>query len=89
MADLEDTLLWLAQLINAEATSGQYLDHAVARRLLEEKHGQVWTTDELAREFEVLAFADPLVVVRRRVDKKTGSLIFQHYPRFYFQWQEG
>jgi hypothetical protein len=53
---------------------------------LESKHGQVWDTSELGRDYEVLGFAAPLVVVRRRSDGKRGSLMFQHNPRFYFSF---
>ena len=35
---------------------------------LESKHGQVWDTSELRTDFEVLGFAAPLVVARRRSD---------------------
>jgi hypothetical protein len=45
------------------------------------------TTDELTRDFQVVGFAAPLVVVRRRSDDALGSLEFQHDPRFYFNWQ--
>ncbi len=58
------------------------------REALEAKHGQVWSTDQLRNDFEVLQFAAPLVVVRRRSDNKRGSLMFQHRPRFYFNFQE-
>lgn len=54
---------------------------------LEAKHGQVWNAEELRRDFEVLAFAAPVVVVKRRADNVTGSLFFQHSPRFYFQFR--
>jgi hypothetical protein len=54
------------------------------RAALELKHGQVWDTDELRRDFEVKGFAAPLVVVRRRSDAVLGTLFFQHEPRFYF-----
>jgi len=54
------------------------------RASLESLHGQVWSTEELARDFEVLGFAAPFVVVRRRTDGRAGSLMFQHHPRFYF-----
>jgi hypothetical protein len=54
------------------------------RAALELKHGQVWDTDELQRDFEVKGFAAPLVVVRRRSDGVLGTLFFQHEPRFYF-----
>jgi hypothetical protein len=48
--------------------------------------GQTWTTDELARDFEVLGFAVPFAVVRRRSDEAKGSLEFTHHPRVYFGW---
>jgi hypothetical protein len=58
-----------------------------SREALEADHGQVWNTQELGEEFEVLGFAAPLVVVRRRADGVRGSLFFQHSPRFYFDFQ--
>lgn len=58
------------------------------RAALEAQHGQVWTTDELANDFEVLGFMAPFVVVCRKADNKKGSLMFQHHPRFYFNFQE-
>jgi len=61
---------------------------AQARQEAERRYGQVWTTDELQRDFEALGFMAPYVVVRRRRDGKQGSLEFQHSPRFYFNWQE-
>lgn len=54
---------------------------------LEAKHGQVWDTTQLSDDFEVLGFAAPLVVVRRKSDRVRGSLMFQHNPRFYFGFQ--
>lgn len=58
-----------------------------SREALEAEHGQVWNTQELAQDFEVLGFAAPLVVVRRRADGVRGSLFFQHTLRFYFAFQ--
>jgi hypothetical protein len=49
--------------------------------------GQTWTTAELARDFEVLGFAAPFVVARRKSDGQTGSLEFTHSPRVYFDWE--
>ena len=57
------------------------------KEALERKYGQVWTTDELARDFAVTGFLAPLVVVRRKSDGRVGSLEFSHTPRFYFNWQ--
>ena len=55
-----------------------------SREALEAQHGQVWNTEELSRDFEVIGFMAPLVVVRRKIDGKKGSLEFQNQPRFYF-----
>lgn len=47
-----------------------------------------WDTDQLRQDFEVLGFAAPFVVVRRRADGAKGSLEFTHNPRVYFGWKE-
>jgi hypothetical protein len=59
-----------------------------ARAGLESLYGQVWNTDELTRDFKVIGFASPFVIVERKSDRKKGSLTFQHDPRFYFEFQE-
>jgi hypothetical protein len=58
-----------------------------SRADLESKHGKVWSTSELTEDFEVIGFAAPLVVVRRRSDAVRGSLMFQHDPRLYYSFQ--
>ena len=58
------------------------------RAALVERYGQVWDTSELTNDFEVLEFAAPFVVVKRKTDNKIGSLMFQHHPRFYFAFRE-
>ena len=63
-------------------------DEEGERERLEALYGRVWNTEELSREFDVIGFAAPLVVVRRKSDGKKGSLEFQHRPRFYFNWME-
>ena len=65
--------------LNAEAAS---------RLPLEEQYGQVWDTSELQKDFSVLAFAAPFVVVERKSDGVKGTLMFQHSPRFYFAFEE-
>jgi hypothetical protein len=47
-----------------------------------------WTTDELRRDFNVMAFQAPYVVVRRKSDGKRGTLQFSHQPRIYWGWVE-
>lgn len=51
---------------------------------LEKEHGQVWDTEELQRDFDVLAFAAPMVIVKEKETGVEGALLFQHTPRFYF-----
>ena len=41
-----------------------------------------WSTEELQKEFEVMGFMAPFVVVRRKVDGVMGSLEFTHSPRW-------
>lgn len=67
-----------AQEINAEPGS---------REALEAKHGKVWDTEEMKRDFQALGFAAPYVIVQRRSDGVRGSLKFQASPRFYFGFQ--
>ncbi|MBL8792407.1 MAG: hypothetical protein JNM56_00735 [Planctomycetia bacterium] len=58
-----------------------------ARESLETNYGQVWAnTEELARDFDVVGFLAPYVVVRRKADRQLGSLAFQNDPRLYFGW---
>lgn len=47
-----------------------------------------WDTTALQRDFEVLSFLAPFVVVRRRADGVKGTLRFNHSPRIYFNFQE-
>ena len=74
----EDIRRKLLVEINAQPGSREYL---------EAKHGQVWDTQQLSDDFEVLGFMAPLVVVRRKSDGLKGSLMFQASPRFYFGFE--
>jgi len=47
-----------------------------------------WDSDQLREAFDVIGFAAPFVIVRRKSDGKKGSLEFTHSPRFYFNWVE-
>jgi hypothetical protein len=58
-----------------------------SREALEARHGKVWDTQELARDFQVEGFLAPYVVVRRKSDGQRGSLMFQHNPRLYFGFE--
>lgn len=58
-----------------------------SRQALEAQYGQVWTTDELSEDFEVIGFMAPFCVVYRKADGMKGSVEFQHNPRLYFSFQ--
>lgn len=45
------------------------------REGLEAKHGQVWRTEKLVRDFIVIGFSTPLVGVRRKGDGVQGRLV--------------
>lgn len=67
----------LVTAINAEPGS---------REVLEAEYGQVYDSDQIREHFEVVGFAAPFMVVRRKIDGSRGSLMFQHSPRFYFDF---
>lgn len=50
--------------------------------------GEKWTIDTLMKDFTVIGFLSPFVVVRRKSDDKVGTLEFTNRPRVYFGWQE-
>ena len=80
IADPSETIRRVLQLkINAESAE---------RADLESRHGRVWSSSELRADFTVLEFHAPVVVVQRKSDSKLGSLFFQHFPRFYFDFKE-
>lgn len=58
-----------------------------SREELEEKHGKVWDTKELQKDFQVLGFLAPHIACVRKSDGVKGSMEFQHYPRFYYDFQ--
>jgi hypothetical protein len=58
------------------------------REELERRHGKVWSTAELGTDFEVVGFAAPFIVVKRRDNGEVGSLEFQHMPRYYFKYRK-
>lgn len=49
--------------------------------------GQTWTTEQLREEFEVQGFMAPFVRVRRKSDGVTGTMMFRHMPRVYFDFE--
>ena len=60
------------------------------REKLEEVFGKedVFDTEEVGEKFEITSFLAPFVAVKRKSDGAKGTLMFQHNPRFYFNFQE-
>jgi len=58
-----------------------------SREALEAQYGQVYDTTQLSSAFDVVGFLAPFVAVKRKSDGVKGSMMFQHYPRFYFNFQ--
>ena len=56
-----------------------------SREALEALLQEVWNTEELSRDFEVLGFGGPVIAVLRKFDGVKGILYFQHRSRFYFK----
>ena len=46
-----------------------------------------WTAEELLREFTVIRFVPPYVLVVRKSDGVRGTLEFTDRPRVYFAFQ--
>lgn len=72
--------------MNADLTRREMIEAGQPAADLAADSGQRWDTAELQRDFEVLGFAAPFVVVKRRSDGVVGSLEFTHSPRVYFGW---
>lgn len=73
---------------NAERTRRAMIQSGQPAQDEQADTGPRWTTDELTRDFEVLGFAAPFVIVRRRSDGVKGTLEFTHQPRIYFGWTQ-
>lgn len=77
----EDARRVLVEAINSNPAT----DRQEAEKLAED--GKVWDTEELRAQFEVVSFLAPFVMVRRKADGVTGTMMFQHHPRFYFNFK--
>ena len=64
-------------------------DNPMSREALEAQYGKVWDTAELSADFKVTGFLAPFCAVERKADGKTGTVMFQHSPRFYYGFEEG
>jgi len=75
-------------LVNAINSNVESDNENKERKRLEDIHAQVWTTDEVQKDFEITGFLAPFCTARRKSDNVKGTLMFQHRPRFYFGFSE-
>ncbi len=75
----------MVRTLNSQVESS---DEDLERKRLEAEWGQVWNAEEVQEDFGVLAFLAPLVTGREKATGKRGTLMFQHHPRFYFEFRE-
>ena len=69
-----------------ERMRAEIMARGLVEQSYEQDRGPMYDTEGLLRSFEVIAYAAPFVVVRRRSDDQMGSLMFTHQPRVYFGW---
>jgi len=48
---------------------------------------QKWNTQEVQKDFEILSFFAPFVAVERKIDGKRGTMRFDDYPRYYYDFK--
>jgi len=77
MDPTEDLRMMAAAELNAAAAE---------RDVLEDRHGDVWSHEEMKRDFEIRSYLAPLVFVKRKSDGVEGTLQFQDMPRYYFEF---
>ncbi len=88
MANIDETEPFRREMVAQINGAVESDNKDTERARLEKEYGKVWSTDELRIDFEVIGFAAPLIVVKRRSDGKKGSLFFTHSPRYYFSFKE-
>lgn len=96
-ADADDVVVYRS---HEDAERSMHMDIDVELRMLKEVinrrprnrdelsalHTEVWDTTELGARFEILGFKSPFAIVRDKRDGRQGSVLFQHEPRLYFNF---
>lgn len=83
---------WILKPETLQVDEKPLTDEMWLAELRQKTGGQVWTTDELTAEFEVLSFSYGLCQARRKSTGQTGYLDFAHSPsgkRYYFGFNPG
>jgi hypothetical protein len=71
-----------------EAVRRMMIETDAPARDLQRWKGKHIDTETLRRDYEVLGFLAPFVLLRRKADGKRGQMEFTHQPRVYFDWRE-
>jgi hypothetical protein len=74
--------------LDRQILANQINNNPGTKEELESEFGQIWDTQQLQKDFKVLQFRAPFVIVKRRSDGVLGTLFFQHAPRYYWGWDE-
>ena len=64
----------------------QFNENPRTKEELAKEYEGVWDMEELRKEFDVSGFLAPFVSVTRKSDGVKGTMMFQHDPRYYFDW---
>ena len=70
--------------INSEVESN---DEDLERARLEKLHGKVYNTQEVQAEFDIEGFIFTCYRTSQAKSKISGTMEFQHSPRFYFNFR--
>ena len=57
------------------------------REELEYNWGQVWSGEELKKQFKVITFHGPFILVTEKLTAEKGTMTYQDYPRYYFGYR--
>lgn len=74
--------------LDRQILANQINNNPGTKKELESEFGQIWDTQQLQKDFKVLQFRAPFVIVKRRSDGVLGTLFFQHAPRYYWGWDK-
>lgn len=65
----------------------EFIEYANKREELTKEHGQVWSTEEMRKDFTVQGFGGGYCIAIRKADNVRGAFEFTHAPRFYFNFR--
>ena len=76
---MNDEIRMLDKIINTEPRSEEAFTTAGE---------EVWNTEEVQKEFEILGFKKPFALAIRKSDGARGTFLFQTMPKLFFSWSQ-